>query len=213
MKKSFTILIALVVLGAAFNGCYKAPIKRYYTLVNQTAPAGQASPLCAKPLALASVSAEPPYNSTRIVFRTDDYEIKFYNYRFWAAAPEDMMRRLLDEKLSAAGLFTEIQSYIHATDDHLGLFVKIVALEELDDGKDWTGRLAMSFALKDPATEAVLWSHSFDARKKAQARTLVALMEALSQIYNAEFDKMRRSLAAYLANAPICRPSQISGLE
>lgn len=184
--------------------CSSAPLKRYYTLANSEGRKMGGGAICNRSIAIASVEAPPPYDSDKIIFRSDKYEVKYYNYRFWAGTPYEIVRRLLLEKLMQKELFSAAENYVNSSIDHLAMYVTISAIEEVDGKGGWDAHLAMSFLLKETRKDEVIWQYDFDKTRKTEKRNLASLVEALSQIYNSETDKMLVSLAHFIETYEQC---------
>jgi len=199
----YCLLFVSVLLAAS---CSSIPSKKYYTLVNEGAGKAQsAAPVCSMPLVLVSVEASPPYDSDKIIFRTDKYEIKLYNYKLWAGTPEDMMQRLLAEKIRKRNLFKTIESYIHSSSRHIALYARILNIEQIKKGKKWEARLAMDFALRDSRTEETLWEFRFDRAVPIKKNDMADFIAMLNSIYNNEADRMVASLHSFISSYEGCK--------
>lgn len=195
--------------------CGSVPTKRYYTLSNTFTPESDPpeKPLCTKPLVVASVMASSHCKNDKIVFRTNPFEIRHFNYRLWVSPPEEMMKSLLAGKLESSGVFPAVESYVHASSDHLALYARLNALEELDGEDEWTARMAMSFVLKSSSDDAILWKYEFDATLPAQRKNITSVVSTLSDIYNLEIDKMISDLEAFLTGYPECKPRHKTNMK
>ena len=206
--KNFTIvgtLIFLLFVGA--GSCAKPPVKRYYTLVNKQTQTGR-SPLsqrCARSIVIAPVESISPYKNEKIIFRTDSYEVKHFNYRLWVSSPEDMMQSLLLRKVESARIFSAVETFVNASSRHLTLYTKLNAIEELDQDGKWHGRLSMRFVLKDEQDENIIWEHEFDETQKASDKNVPALIHTLSEVYNSQTDEMIRSLSKFTKKYSACK--------
>jgi ABC-type uncharacterized transport system auxiliary subunit len=186
--------------------CGAPPPKRYYTMANslQSDARYATPPLCALPLVVASVMAASPYEDDKIVFRSNDFEIRYYNYRFWVDPPEKMMMGLLQLRMSHSGLFETVEYRINSASDHLALYVKLNAVEERDRNEKWYARLAMSFVLKTADNESVIWTHEFDEERPAQVKSALGVVATLSDIYNTELNEVMESLSIFLPTYAGC---------
>ena len=186
--------------------CGSVPPNRYYTLANDTKLPGTKMPIpvCTLPLVIASVMAAPPYEDDKIVFRSNDFEIRYYNYRFWVDPPEKMIMGLLQRRMESSGLFQAVEYRINSASDHLALYVKLNAIEERDRDEQWYARLAMSFVLKTSDKEDVIWKHAFDKELRAREQSALGIVATLSDIYNDEVDGAIESLSGFLPSYKGC---------
>ena len=200
------ILTVWMVIVATLVSCGAAPPKRYYTLANDTKiPAAKTpTPTCTLPLVIASVMAASPYEDDKIVFRSNDFEIRYYNYRFWVDPPEKMMSGLLQRRMESSGLFEAVEYRINSASEHLALYVKLNAIEERDRDEQWYARLAMSFVLKTSDKEEVIWTHAFDKERRATEQSALGIVATLSDIYNHEVEDAIESLSGFLPSYEGC---------
>jgi ABC-type uncharacterized transport system auxiliary subunit len=206
-------LVAVPILAAslACAACGgKVPTKRYYVIDDSSraaAAAGNTAPVCEVPLTVASVMAAAPYRNDKIVFRSDAYEIRHFNYRLWVTPPDEMLQSLLIRTLDASGLFPVVESYVHASSDHLALYARIDAIEEIDTEDGWSARLAMSFHLKRSDSDDVPWRYYFDASAPVAEENVPAVVAVLSGIYRAKTEELTAELRRFLQTYPGCRPT------
>ena len=71
-------------------------------------------------------------------------------------------------------------------------------MEEVDKDKEWQGRLAAKFFLRDEMEDRLLWKHRFDVRRSAAKPEVKSVVEGLNRIYNDEMDAAMSSLRAFL---------------
>jgi ABC-type uncharacterized transport system auxiliary subunit len=182
----------VMVVALLVSACAGSEMKRYYTLSNVGGPERDVptSPKCERSVVVAAVDIVAPYDGEKIVFRTDDLEIKYFNYRLWVESPPDMIRKLISEKLERARLFGGVETYLESTSDHLMFAIKLLALEETVVGTRHHARLAIRFHLRDPQTEKIIWRHEFDTTKRVKGDSALALIEKFNEIYNDEVDAL-----------------------
>ena len=203
-RKPASVLWSLL-LTAAVSGCGATHIDRYFTLANDDrSEAARETARCVLPLVIASVMVAPPYKEENIVFRSDAFEIYYYNYRYWVDPPGEMIRGLLQIRLEGSGLFQAVEPRIHSPSDHLALYVRLNALEEKDRGGEWYARLAMRFTLRTSRGDALVWRYAFDTEQRVSRRDVLGVVEALSAIYNKELDQAMISLSAFVSSHAEC---------
>ena len=191
-------------------GCGTAPVKSYYTLINETEKeqSDDTPPLCPLALGIDPIEVSPPYDISRIVFRPAPLEVRFYTQSHWVSPPEEMFAKLVARRIEEAHLFTAVDSSINVSGPHLSLLVKIYAIEEVDKGKEWQGRLAMKMFLRDEMEDRLLWKHRFDIRRSASKAEVKSVVEVLNRIYNDEMEAAMTSLKAFL-DADGCRVREV----
>ncbi|GAB4307019.1 MAG: hypothetical protein Kow0090_22010 [Myxococcota bacterium] len=202
--QSSALLILLFILF--IGNCGSVPSKRFYTLVNSEEKAQniELPPACFRPLIVASIETSPPYDSDKIAFRTDKFEIKYYNYRFWVTMPSDMIKKLLAKKIESKKIVQAVESFIHGPADHLALYGKLERLELIEESEKQKARLAMSFLLKESKTEKTVWSYNYDKTRIVRGEEFTDIIFALNSLYNDESDKMINALALFLSSYGKC---------
>lgn len=208
---SVFLLLGIAVLGF---GCGTAPVNSYYTLENVAPKKAKATaPACNAVLAVESVAVDPPYDLTKVVFRPDDLEVRYYTHRHWVCSPEEMMRKLLIRRLDAEEIFAEVDSIVFLAEPDLTLFAKVHNLEEIDKDKKWNGRLAMSFSVRDDISGNEVWEYRFDETKPASQNDIKSMILTLNDIYNSQMKKMIQSLKMFLAGYRRCSERRATEVE
>ncbi len=198
-RRLINLSVAAVALFAA---CGTAPVKSYYTLENNKTEnlSDNTPPLCALALGLNPVESAPPYDMSKIVFRPDALEVRFYTQSHWVSPPEEMFAKIVGRRIEAEHLFSAVDSSVNVSGPHLSLLIRIYAVEELDSGNDWEGRLAMSLFLRDEMADKLLWKYRFDIKEPAKNKEVKSVVAVLSKIYNQEMDKAVASMKKFLQN-------------
>ncbi len=206
MRIPFEKIVIPVLIAGALQACGSAPPKYYYAMVVEKTRQASGQVLCRRPVVLAAVEAVAPYDSQKIVYRSEVYDVNFYHYRLWAAEPEQMLEELLTRKLQTSNYFPGVESYIHASSDHLALYARVNALEEVDEeeGDKWSARLALSFVLKEPATDEVIWRYGFDHTERVMEKNPRDLVRTMSRIFFTETEKMTAQLRRFLIGYQGC---------
>ena len=196
--------------GFVLLSCTQAPVKRFYTLSNIPVSEGASQDgerACHKTVVLASLETSAPYDEDKIIFRTDAYEIKYFNYRLWVSPPRDMVDGLLVQKLDRARVFKAVESFSYSDPDHLTLYGRLNVIEEVEDEKGWNARLAMSFRLKSARDEDIIWKYRFDKTERVGEDKIELFLSVMNKIYNEEIDKMIAALARFVPSHSGCRNS------
>ena len=203
------ILAAALALALA-SGCGAVPAKHYYTIVNEPEPPGPTGvgPTCARTVVVTPMEIAVPYDDDRIVFRTDKYEVKYFNYEFWVSRPEEMFQQLLAQKLERVRLFDAVEPQLASARTHLTLSATIDAIELVATGELIEARLAMTLRLRDTSAGKTIWEHTFDTRRPVanQGRevNVEETVRTLNGIYGAEASNVVHLLKAFLPSYAGC---------
>lgn len=199
-----------VCLGILNTSCGTAPVNSYYTLENvmpaeETLPT---TPVCQAVLAVESVFVLPPYDLTKVVFRPDDLEVRYYTHRHWVSSPEEMIRKLIVRRLGNENLFINVENAMFVSEPDLTLYTKVHNLEEIDRDSTWNGRLAMSFTLRDDLSGRTVWEYDFDETKPVPEKEVKVVVYTINEIYNRHMTKMVHSMKLFLENHSGCEKNR-----
>jgi len=201
--KCYSLLTFMLIIAAS---CAQTPVRRYYTLENtgKSETAGHGA-VCARPVTVASVEAASPYDLDSIVFRSGNLEVRYYNYRHWVSIPEEMLIKLISRRLESEGMFTAVESVVHASGNRLGLYVRLNSLEEVDGADGWQARMAMSFMLKNERSDEIIWKDGFDETRPVPEKKIRSVVQILNNIYNDQMKAMMKSLRKAIRISPTCK--------
>jgi len=178
------VLATIAGLGlAACSLARRTPAIRYYTL----APPGVPPSALGAPVRVGHFTADQPYASERIAYRTSPYRLDYYTYHRWAADPRRMLaattRDYLEQgaKEGAGSPPFEIEGHIRR-------------LEEMDGEDSWEGALVLD--LKVSRGGKRLLERSYAESEPAGARDPEAVVAALSRALGRILDRLASELAA-----------------
>jgi len=194
MRKIFSLnrrrAVICAVIGAALLAailvvCAKPPSKQYYTL--NYVPPSMARRIMPNPYAcvvrLKEFSIEDAYNRLQIVYRLSPYELRYYNYRFWAVKPTRMATDLLFKHLNSVELVSGVvRRFDEGRKPDYEISGNIEALEEYDSEDLLFAHITMRINLTRLSDGANLYSRHFDIRKKVFRREADFVIREMSQI-------------------------------
>lgn len=191
-------LISALLAAAA---CSSVPENHYFTMSYVLLPRKdvQTFPVM---LHVRQLEIMPAYDQDRIVYRYSPYEFRYYNYMLWASKPQKMIANMLIRHLVHSDLFDDVSSEYGERRPDYELFGTIDALEELDSGDEWYAHLALTLRLTRFRGEKVLWTHRVDAKKQVYNKEPVYVVKALSELMEAEMEKVVAGLRTFLRNRP-----------
>jgi ABC-type uncharacterized transport system auxiliary subunit len=196
---------------AACSLARRTPEIRYYTL----APPGDTPSRLAQPVRVGTFTADQPYTTERIAYRTSPYRLDYYNYHRWAADPrrlvEVAVRDYLERAQPPAGPEGPSSAGRQGAADLLELEGHIRRIEETDEPAGWHGALALDLKVRHGGT--VLLERSYAETEPAAARNPEAIAAALSRALGRILDRLIAELPAVDAasapppkEAPVMKP-------
>ena len=147
-----SLCFVLVVLSFLIAGCtgYGKPqynVENY--LLSYTAPSWNNPSMLATSVKFNRFSIATAYNSTNMIFRSDDYSLDSFNYSRWAVNPADMIADILLRDMRGSGLFSAVFS---RSEEDEARFVISGGIEEFYlriDKNNKTAVISITIALKD----------------------------------------------------------------
>ena len=192
--KATRLLATALLLATTALGCslFRAtPHVRYYTLTLTGAPP---TPLEA-PVTVGFFTADEPYTTARLAYRSSPYRLDYYTYHRWAADPRALVRTAIrdyfERATTTAGTPFEIEGNVRR-------------LEETDDPAGWQGALALD--IKVAHGGAIVLQHAYSETEPAEARNAEAVAAALSRALKRMLDQVAADLARVPAGTPPTPP-------
>lgn len=114
-KRNFIYFIVtfLIICFFIFQGCANSGKPHYDVesyLLNYTAPTFKNEIKLDKTIRISRFTIAAAYNSQNMIFRTNDYNVDFFNYNRWAVNPADMVADILLCDMQESGLFRAVFS-------------------------------------------------------------------------------------------------------
>ena len=130
-------------------------------------------------------SIAPAYNTSRIVYRDQEFKRSSYFYHKWKSNPADLVSYFLTRDIRESGFFTAVNvpdSKITHTHIVEGLVDEFL---EWDSKDKWEAVLSMNVTLLDAGTsdisKRVIFQQRFSSRKTCKEKHPKALAQAMSQ--------------------------------
>jgi ABC-type uncharacterized transport system auxiliary subunit len=160
--------LAIAAIAVAVS-CGTIPIKQFYVL--NYVPLSPAGRLLSTPypftVRLKEFDIEDAYNRSQIVYRQSPFELRYYFYKLWAVKPNKMITDLVQKHLEGIGFISHIiRRYDEGLKPDYELSGNIEALEEYDSDQLWYAHLAIRMTLTRLSDSRVMYSRSFDNRKR-----------------------------------------------
>jgi len=170
---------------ALFAGCGKPPSRQYYML-NYVPPDIERRTMqnpYACVIRLREFSIEEAYNRSNIVYRINPYELRYYNYKSWAVKPTRMLTDLFFRHLSSVQLVSGlVRRFDEGRKPDFELTGFIDALEEYDSEDMLFAHVSIRLNLTKISDGTMLYSRSFNRRKKVYTRETGLVIKEMSQI-------------------------------
>jgi len=202
MNRDMRLLWGFVMWSVALSGCSLTkprPEVRHYALA-LTVPEVPASATTTS-LVVRPFTARDPYNQERIVYRSSPYQLDFYNYHRWAAAPAEQVTDWTRRYVRGTGLFAKVFPTPEGNAD-LVLGGVIRQIEEVDHEQTWEAVLSIDFWLARADQRSPFWFQSYTATQQAAKRTPAAIAEAMSRNLENMLSRLLADLAPLVAVPP-----------
>lgn len=191
----FTFLSMLILVSTS---CMTTtPTKHYYIISYPfTTPSNET--LTHFSLRVKDFSISSTYNRNQIVYRYSPHELEYYNYRFWAEKPQKMVSELIRKSITRSSLFSKVTRKLGDYPPDFILTGDIDAIEELDSSDLWFAHLSINLSLERFSDKKVVWSYSFDRKRKVLVKDPRIVVRALSEIMSKEMSLIIDSLRTFL---------------
>lgn len=191
-------LAAAALLAMAGLACGSAPRTSFYTLQLPT-PASFSSAARAAQLGVQAPRASHLLRQDRIVYFTHQNQLNTYPYDRWADSPVFLVQSLLIRQLRDAGLFNNVVPYRAQKGLDYVLRGRLLAMEEVDGPAGVTARFGLELALVRQKDARVIWTGQAGRDCPVSAKTVEAVVEALSGCAHQSLEELTRSLASALS--------------
>ena len=104
----FLIICFCIIQGCANSGKPHYNVENY--LLSYTAPTFDNKVKLDKTIRVHRFTIAAAYNNQNMIFRTNDYNVDFFNYNRWAVNPADMVADILLRDMQESGLFRAVFS-------------------------------------------------------------------------------------------------------
>jgi ABC-type uncharacterized transport system auxiliary subunit len=176
---------ALVLAAVALAGCSLArrtPEMRYYTLAVPGVP-----PALPGPLRVGRFTADAPYATPRLAYRTSPYRIEYYVFHRWAADPGWIVASAAREYLEPAAPAADRGSW--------ELTGTVRRLEEVDAPAGSEAALALDLRLERDGR--LVLARSYAETEPAEGRRPELVVAALSRALGRILDRALADVAAH----------------
>lgn len=183
-------------------GCFaRVRENRYYLLDYVPTPSAERLQKGPYPFSLRikDFDVAEAYRRNNIVYRQSPHELRFYSYELWAVKPEYLVTDMVYRHFEAAKLFHDVARSLDMVEPEYVLSGQVTALEEYDNKDEWYAHLAMAMTLQNTRTRQVVWSKSWDFRKKVRQLEPVFVVRELSALLEVATEDAVASLEAALA--------------
>ena len=173
------LLLALAVLLAGCGGT--VPASRYFVIQYEVEPAaGGVGPDLDLVLGVEAFSTQPLYRDRRIAYRVSQHEVVYYPYRYWAAAPGELVADRLANHLRRAHVVRAVETAPYDLTPDWLLGGQVQQFEEVVRGKAGFARLELSVRLEALGDRKILREEEIAVERPVLKRTPEAVAEAMS---------------------------------
>jgi uncharacterized lipoprotein YmbA len=190
IKKTAIVLFTVLLIF----GCFSSPYKRYFQINIENSNSIENKEVKTTVL-IKDIIINEFYDDYRLVYRTSPYELNYYSYEFWIIKPDKLIRKAILDYDSEQGIifvndFSNIKPKYYIN-------LKINAVEEVDAGNVWFGRLAMDMKLYDYDTGKYLMNHKFDDKMRLGRRKIEIFPKIISRILKKNIDGFIQKIKKY----------------
>ena len=190
--KIFSLLLILFLLMSIIS-CGKIPIRKYYVLKYEPDPIEKRVKDVVHPFTVRvkQFDIEKVYESTKMVYSGNAYELQYYYYRLWAVKPAKMLTDILASHLAKSKITNSVIRRLDegGTPDY-ELSGMVESIEEFDSDKYWYAHIAFSVSLKRLSDNTVVYTRHFDKRKQVGKHSPEFVVRSLSELIDMTFSEV-----------------------
>lgn len=185
-------VLLLFFWGVAVWGC-GLPQTHYY-IVEVPHASAQTSPAIPRHLTVARFRAADVLQDDRILYRSSENEVGFYEYQRWASPPVDLVTQYLLHRLKDSGVFSGVHAAPEGIRSDYTLQGRVMHFEERDRGKEVSTHVALEAELTDNKTHTVLWRDEVECTRPVGTHTVSAVVQGIEQCLDETSSKLLMSL-------------------
>jgi ABC-type uncharacterized transport system auxiliary subunit len=195
-RKAAARSLFLLTLAALLASCFGGGEKQEFFYFVPSPPAALEMGSGGKIL-VSDFSVSAGYDSSRLAYRISSNELRYYAFRQWVSDPGRMLTEATVRLLRASGHFSDVAKSERIREPDMILEGNVEAIEEIDSGKTWQARLAMTLIVRTSEPPRILFRHGFDRTVPLDRRHPEEVAKAVGSILEKEIklvaEKMSRS--------------------
>ncbi|HEV3277492.1 MAG TPA: PqiC family protein [Terriglobia bacterium] len=203
MRRTIAIAFTVVLIaGLGLGACGGGRPIHYYTIEPPMPPqpSTNAYPVT---ILIGRIGAPEILQDEPIAYRDGPNEIGTYNYHYWVAPPERMLKTILTRELRASGKYQSVTELGSAARGDFVLHGRLDDFEEVDSGGSTAALLTMEFELFDRKTGKSVWTHTYSHTEPVQGKEIPDVVAALQHNLVQGLTEVSSGLDAYFsANLP-----------
>jgi len=174
------IILIILIIGL-LSSCGSIPDIHYYMIDYAVESEKEKAPTYQGILGIERFSADPLYDSDRIVYRDSAYEVKFYHYHRWVTLPKDIVTEKAIEQFRDSHLFEEVVQFPRFSNIDYLLRGTIKSFEEWDEQNEWLAHVKLHLELVNREDGSLIWQGIVAKKTKVAEKKPVELVHAISQ--------------------------------
>jgi len=196
MKKLVFVMLSIFGLSAC-----TMPETKIYSIYPNPSPASSVIKEETKGVSgkLSDASLVVIVNSPRylsqpyIAYRNSPYQLEISKYSKWESSPNDIVKRVLKDSLSAEGIFKEVRDSAIVPEGFYSLEIDLKKFERYDEGNNSYGELVLDAKLLSPGNEE-LKRIAISKRVNLEDRSFLGLAKGLSHAVDDAVQEIREAL-------------------
>ncbi len=182
MKKATFLKFSIITFSFLLISCGGVRQLSFYTLSTPETQTTNGSAYTESPfvIGLQKLDGGVLYTDDRIIFRENEFEIKYWHYHRWVAAPNALATDALRDFLIKRKTFADVVTFPSADRVSYVISGRLLAFEEVDINGEWFGKAAVQLTLKEPGQEAVIWKGAFEQLTKVELKQPESVVAAVN---------------------------------
>jgi ABC-type uncharacterized transport system auxiliary subunit len=204
-------------VSAGCFGTVSDPVRHYYTLHLEPLHQHPGAPHMPGLLRVRDLDSEAAYDRFQIVMRRSPFELSYRQRDVWAVKPGRMVSDLIARGIGDQNIFAGVTRELGERRPDYTLSGELRALEIYDSDDLWFAHLALFLQLSHSETGKILWTFTFDDRKRVPPQDFSHAVRSVSELLTDAVEKALDSMEHVrspedvspmdLQEAPLTRPT------
>ncbi|HOX38776.1 MAG TPA: ABC-type transport auxiliary lipoprotein family protein [Candidatus Brocadiia bacterium] len=172
---------AVMLFSIAATGCLsqQPPLPvRYYSIDTHPLATKKFPPANAR-LGIRAFMSASRFRD-KILKRTSDYQLEFYEDERWIEPPEEMVSRAFRSAFASCGMFEQVVPAEEIRPPAYMLEGELVSFEMVERPEGSLAECALDLRLRDADTWAIIWSGEVRSQKQLVNKDIPSLVSAMS---------------------------------
>ncbi len=148
---------------------------------------------------ISPVHIYPAFSTQNIANRSNNREIVYYSYHFWAHRPDESFTLLIEDYYSHSAVFKGVSTRYWRLNPHYRLSTIIYQLELVEQGNSTSAHISLEFRLSRISDKTSLIIHRADKSQILEIKDLNLFAATVGELFYKELNTFSEKIMNYAA--------------